>query len=226
MSANCLRLLLLLSCVLLCWLFPRYVAAQTDDVNYDWQLKRDRHDIRIYLSKVPDSKFRAVRAEMQVDASIESLVALITDLPNCKKWVAMCQKAELVEQLSSTESIVYTHNNVPFPVRDRDVYSHVVWSHDKETGVVRMRSEAIDASKYSVRRGRVRIVYAVSEWYFKPLANGQVAIESFAHVDPNGAVPAWLINFLIVDAPYKTLKQMRARVQQPQYQNVQVPLFQ
>lgn len=90
-------------------------SAQEIGIDYDWQLKRDRQGIQVYLSKVAGSKFRAIRSVMEVESRTNSLVALVMDLPNCHDWAAMCKEARTHERLSATESYVYTRNDIPFP---------------------------------------------------------------------------------------------------------------
>ena len=197
--------------------------AQTKlhDGDLDWKLKRDRKGIQIFLSRVPGSKFRAVMSVMEVKATPRELTALIMDLDNCPKWASMCKSARVVEQVSDTENYVYSVNNAPFPVRSRDIVSLVKWNFDKVTGKVSMRSNAAP-DKLPKKRGLVRVQYASSEWHFTPMSDGVVLVENYAHVDPNGKVPAWLTNLLIVESPYKTLKNMRKLVLNRNYRDAEV----
>lgn len=199
-------------------------GMSADTLNYqssefDWTLKRDKRDIQIYTSKVTGSNYVAVLSVMTVKASAQSLAALVVDFDYCSKWAAMCKHAEVQEQLSANESIVYSLNNAPFPVRDRDVVAKVRWLVDDESQKISMLSRAID-SDVPRRKGAIRVKYAVSEWHFTPQENGETLVENFAHVDPNGAVPAWVVNILIIDSPYKTFKKMRRLVESGKYDDV------
>jgi len=195
--------------------------AQPLDFNFDWKLKRDRDGIQVYLSRVKGSKFKAIRSTMDVKAQTNSLVALVMDLPNCSNWAAMCKEAYIQQRLSLTESYVYTRNDIPFPVRDRDVVALVKWSQDRISGKVSMVSRATKG-KFPKKKGIIRIEDAVSEWHFTPLKDGLVRVESFAHIDPNGVTPAWLTNMLMVDSPYKTMKNMRNILREGDYKDAQI----
>ena len=122
--------------IFLCLLasFALDAQSQLDGVEYQWEDKRNKKGILIQTSAVEDSPFRAVRGEMTVRASVSSLVALVEDLPACPNWADLCKEAYLVNRVSPTESYAYIYNDVPFPVSDRDVHSHVVWSVDEESG--------------------------------------------------------------------------------------------
>ncbi|GHA06298.1 hypothetical protein GCM10008090_14970 [Arenicella chitinivorans] len=210
---------------MLCIAVLSSASSTHTEVEYEWHLKRDRDGIQVYVSKVADSKFKAMRAQMVVETPVRSLVALITDLENCQKWAPTCKRAHIVTRLSPTESIVYSHNNLPFPVRDRVAYSRVVWTVDAHTGIVLMRSHALSDDQYHVRRGVIRVTDAMSEWRFTPQAEGRVLVESFVYADPNGAIPAWLTNLLMVDTPYDTMRQVRKLAQTEKYRQALVPFL-
>lgn len=200
---------------------PLVVFAQETGIDYDWKLKRDRDGIQIYLSRVPHSKFKAIRSTMEVETQTNSLVALVMDLPNCPNWAAMCKEARIEQRLSATESYVYTLNDIPFPVRDRDVVALVKWSYDRSTGRVSMVSRATKG-KFPKKSGVIRVEDALTEWHFTPMENGRVRVESYAHIDPNGTTPAWLTNMLMIDSPYKTMKKMRKILQDGKYKDAQI----
>jgi len=209
--------------VLIALCVTQFVRAQQvqNSTGLDWKLKRDREGIQVYLSRVPDSKFKAIRSVMIVKGEPSSLVALVMDLANCQNWVAMCKEAHIEQKLSANDSYIYTRNNLPFPVRDRDLVAVVKWSHNPATGKVSMVSRAINGILPS-NKGVIRVARATSQWHFTPLGNDQVKVESYAHIDPNGAVPAWLTNILMVDSPYKTMKNMREIVQAGGYRDAQI----
>jgi len=142
------------------------------------------------------------------------------DLKNCQNWVAMCKLARTEKRISVTQSYVYTVNDLPFPVRDRDMLNHVIWRKDPETGAVSMDSRATKG--LIPKKGYiVRINEAVSQWYFTPQDNGIVLVESFAHVNPNGPVPAWVLNRLLVGTPYRSMKRIREIIKAGGYADAQ-----
>ncbi len=202
---------------------PLYAAAQMDGVEYDWQEKKNKQGIVIFTSSVKDSSFKAVRGEMTVNASIASLVALVEDMPACADWAALCKESRVEERVSATESYVYVYNDVPFPVSDRDVYAHVVWSKQPETQRVTMTSTATAGGTPETKA--VRIKDAVSQWHFTPNEGGVTKVENFAHIDPNGPTPAWITNMMLVDSPFKTMKNMREIVESGSYADSRVPLL-
>lgn len=190
----------------------------------DWSLKKSKRGIQIYTSKVAGSKYVAVLSVMTVDAPVENLVALLVDFEYCSKWAAMCKEAKVLNAISATESIVYSLNDAPFPVRDRDVVAKVNWAVSHNPHKVSMYSRAISSSE-NLKKGVVRVNQALSEWHFTAQKNGQTLVENFAHIDPNGALPAWVINLLVIDSPFKSFKNMRRTVESDRYRNSVIPFM-
>lgn len=199
---------------LLLALAPAALAGQAEQEAsspgaFDWRLEREEDGIRVFTRAVEDSPYRAVRATMELDVAVSALVALVMDTDACPEWAAFCKEAFIVEPVSETEAWIYTHNDMPWPVTDRDAVSHVRWYRDLESGAVWMDAIA-DPEHMPEERGRVRLRDAVSSWRFAPLAHGTVEVSTEAHVDPAGPVPAWITNRLLVDAPLETMQKMRA----------------
>jgi hypothetical protein len=181
--------------------------------DHDWELARDRDGIAVYTKPVAGSKFKAVKSTMTVQATLSELVALVRDSAACSEWADLCKKAEVVESVSETELYVYTYNDLPWPVSDRDAIAHIIWAQEPEHGTVTMTASLVDGNTPSTKvpevRKAIRLKYGKTSWEFKPLSAGRVAVTSRAHVDPEGATPAWLTNRLLVGSPYDTMLAMR-----------------
>lgn len=202
---------------------PIVANAQVDGVEYQWQQKKNKEGIAIYTSSVEDSAFKAVRGEMVVKASVKALVALVEDLEACPDWAAFCKEARVEKRVSDNESYAYIYNDIPFPVTDRDVYTHVVWSRNAETKRVTMTSTANEGG--TPKSKAVRIKKAVSQWHFTPQEDGTTKVENFAHIDPDGPTPAWVTNLMLVDSPYKSMSKMREIVENGGYADSEVPFL-
>lgn len=206
--------------LLCCSLISFQSSASSWESNLVWKLRRDRDGIQVYTAKVPGSKYKAVFATVRVKSDINTMLGLMLDLPRCSRWISMCKQVRIEKQLSDTESLMYSYNDVPFPASDRDVYSKVTWSMD-ESGSITMQSIAMDTEKPKVRRA-VRVTDAISKWRFIPEGDEYTLVENYVHADPNGAVPGWLANMLIVNAPFNTLKKMRTLLESGEYDDAEV----
>ncbi len=187
----------------------------------NWELKKDSDGIQVYTRKVEDSTYKAVRGVTEIETSLTSLVAVVQDSAACPQWADLCKESHVEETLSEREMYVYTHNDLPWPVTDRDVLAHVVWTQDPATQSVTMLSTATK-DKLEKKKGRVRLTEAEARWIFTPLPNNKVEVVTEAHINPGGPVPAWVTNMLLVDTPFKTLTNLKTLVTRPKYQNASV----
>jgi len=206
----------------ICLVFSLLCQAQVEGTVYDWKLRTDKSGIKVFTSSVPDSAFKATRAVMAVDAHPASIVALIMDLENCRKWIKSCKKARVLEDVSPTENYVYSITRVPFPFKSRDMVGHIVWKVDSQTGKITATGRAMP-DRVAPEKGLVRVKHADSNWHFTPLENGKTLVENYTHVDPNGPIPAFLVNLLLVSTPYNSLKGMRKRLKEGVYDKAELP---
>jgi len=189
--------------------------------DFDWQLKRDRDGIKVFTRKVDGSRFKAVRAEVVIAASLSSVVGLIRDAKACPKWADRCGQSYVHEQVGPMEEYIYTLNSMPWPVSDRDVLAHVSWSQSEQDLSVTMRSRAT-VGKLPKSKGVVRLEEAQASWFLTPLSATQVKVVTEAHINPGGPLPAWVTNMLLVDSPYTTLKNLRKVAVTEPYKSLQL----
>lgn len=197
----------------------------------NWELRRDKDGVQVYTAAVSGSSFKAVKATTRIDAPVEELVALVRDVDACGEWAAFCAQAAVVSEASETDLLIYTLNDMPWPVSDREALTRVVWNLSSEgaealdtaAGQITMRATVVDgesldlAERWRPKKGKVRLSYGVTQWTFAPNGQGQINVSSYAHIDPGGAVPAWLTNRLLVDAPFDTIVGMRDLVATGRY---------
>jgi hypothetical protein len=201
-----------ITALICCSFAPLALAAE----NLDWSEVRQEKSITVSVRDVAGSKHRAVRTQMTIPASLNALVGLIDDTSACPELAKLCQRASVHEQISETERYVYSYNNIPWPVSDRDALAHVTWQQDPADLTVTMLAVPTDGILAETKKA-VRIIDGVTSWTFKPLSDGQVHVISEAHIDPRGPVPAWLTNMLLIDAPFETMISLRDIIKTGRY---------
>ncbi|MBZ0251864.1 MAG: hypothetical protein K8I02_00875, partial [Candidatus Methylomirabilis sp.] len=80
-----------------------------------------------------------------------------------------------------------------------------------------------DAALIPPAEDYVRMPTVKGGYVFRPKPGGAVEIDYQLHVEPGGALPAWLVNALAVDTPFETLKGMREAAKKPKYRDAEVP---
>ena len=116
------------------------------------------------------------------------------DIETSKKMVESCKEARLIAQLDKNSSIEYYSYKMPVGVKDRDIVTKTT-THLTDSTYTYI-SETSKDSFVAVKANFIRIKNARSAWFFKKIDSSTIAMEYVAFADPNGNIPAWLINSL------------------------------
>lgn len=187
--------------------------ANTTIDQLDWRLNKAESGIEVYSAKAPSSSHKAVLAITTISADMDTLVGIIRNPKQCKQWVYRCKQSYLYESTNAQEDYTYTSSHMPFPVKNRDVLARIQWQKDPATQTVTATGIATQGV-LEEDKNQVRITDATMIWELTPLNNGEIKIRSYAHLDPAGAIPAWVSNTLAVDIPVKTLRNLKKALQQ------------
>lgn len=183
-----------------------------------WTLVKEQDGIQVQTRKIADSPIAESLAKVTVESKLAPLVAIILDAGNQHHWIDSVDHSESVEQISATRSYNYTLSKAPWPVADRDAVVLTEASQDPATHVVQVRSHATP-DRLPEKKGVVRVKKVDSLWTLTPQPGGKVEISYLVHSDPGGHIPAWLINSMISDQPFNTLKNLRNIIGIPPYQD-------
>jgi len=179
----------------------------------DWRLEKERDGIQVYSRAVAGSPIRAVKGVVRVRAKLAAVVVLLQNPKLRSSWDEMCKEAYRYDSPSAGVDRIYVHHDLPWPVADRDMLLLTEWRTDATTGVVSMLARAVTGGVPEYKN-RVRVTEAENRWQIIPLSEGEQELVAEMHADPAGPIPAWLLNWLSVDAPFKTLQQVRTVLEQ------------
>ncbi len=188
----------------------------------DWKLVRNQEGVKIYLRSVKDLGTKEVLGLTQIHSTLGALVSMIKDPENHHSWIYANKEARFLKIISDSEWIYYNISEAPWPVRNRDLITHVNLEQDPDTYVVRIDSEGwpdyIPANKNLVRIARLR-----SLWVFTPKNYGMIDIRFELSIDLGGDIPAWLVNFAIDKGPFNTLVNLGKVVQTAKFRGQVLP---
>ncbi|MBC9250562.1 hypothetical protein A9179_09780 [Pseudomonas alcaligenes] len=176
----------------------------------DWQLAKDEDGIRIYLSAVEGSKYKAYRGVTTIKSDVAKLRALQEDVQGSCAWIHACAEQSLLKH-EGNQSWVYTRFEMPWPVTARDSILHVVTVENADGSLVRK----LDGQPTFKPQDKdyVRVASLEGSWIFVPKGTGEVEVTYQVHTEPGGSVPSWLANSFVVDAPFNTLNALRAKAE-------------
>lgn len=195
-------------------------SAATAD---DWNLARQdvQRDIRVYTRDVPDSPYQAFYATTRVEASLSTIVAVLSDIQAMPEWIIRLRKSKLLKRDADRD--VWLHNIYvfPYPFQDREAVLHSSFRQEKN-GVVEINSRAVKGFIPENSR-RVRLLTMQSKWRLTPDGKGTVKIELWGQGDPGGYLPPILFNFNLPSGPAYTLKYLRQMLMRDKYQHKVLP---
>lgn len=190
-------------------------AKATTQAEAEWELKRAKDGIEVYVRPVPGSRYKAFKGVAELDASLASLAAVLDHTEACPHWLHRCESGTLLEKLSATERLFHQVTDLPFPAKTRDAVFHARVDYLEGNRILialEARPDAYPETKH------IRIAQAAGSYLLEPLPKG-VRVTWVQQADPGGRLPAWIVNSLLTDMPFKSLKALRQLVTQPPYKD-------
>ncbi|MBT4162707.1 MAG: START domain-containing protein [Gammaproteobacteria bacterium] len=188
-------------------------AAGTED---DWAERLDEDGIRVLARPVSGSKYQEFKATVELEATTAHVVALLQDNSACARWVFRCVGSTNIEQLSNTERYFHQVTDLPFPARSRDAVFHARIYYTPDGSItIELQSTPNKLSQTK----HVRIIETYGHYLLQPLDKGRVLLTWQLYVDPAGVLPAWLVNSMLTDMPYKSLMVFKELVREAPYRN-------
>lgn len=176
----------------------------------EWKLAKEEDGIKVYLSEVQGSRYKAYRGVTTMKTDIATLRALQEDVSGSCAWIYECKEQKLLKN-DGAQSWTYTRFNTPWPVTPRDSVIHVTSELGADGSVTRVLEGV--PTYLPDANGYVRVSQVEGFWKLVPKGAGQVEVIYQLHTEPGGSVPSWLANSFVVDAPFNTLKAMRQRAE-------------
>lgn len=182
------------------------VHERNDDPAAGWVL---------YKRRLADSDFEAFRLEAVIDAPPD-LVASSFRKNISDPRVSQRHARKTVLRDEDDVVVVYSYIDMPL-VSDRDVISRCERDDDPEQGGYRYRWFATDEGPAPLD-GVIRLEKSDGSWEFRPAPGAVSGDRTFAvyesHTEVGGAIPAWLVNSLMLDTVVDGVVKLRARVDQ------------
>jgi hypothetical protein len=176
----------------------------------EWQVAKEEGGIKVSLSEVAGSKYKAYRGETVINASLAKLRSLQEDVAGACAWIHECKSQKMLKH-EGDKAWTYTQFNTPWPVTPRDSVLQVTTEQGADGSLTR---NLLGQPKYlPEEQGFVRVSEVQGFWKFIPKGANQTQVIYQVHTEPGGSVPSWLANKFVVDAPFNTLKALKERAE-------------
>lgn len=178
------------------------ISSTSHHQGKEWELKKEAKGISVYTRDVDGSDIKEFKASSRIKASQKTVVGILLDIPNYPKWIEDVKYAEILKG-SDNERNLYYQLSLPWPVKDRDTAMSQKVSNQEDMSVLFKltgRDNLIDKKNDFVRMNNV-----IGQWLISPVDDNNCEVTYQFIADPEGSLPAWVINIFIVDGPYQTL---------------------
>jgi len=179
---------------------PMLMVAQNQ-----WQLKKDANNIKIYTRTTANSDIKEFKATTKINTPLEHILNKLIIAPqyntNCLPDVNY-----YVKKINSNQYIFYSYKDLPWPVKDRDIVTLLTINRvNKKT--VKLTLEG--SPNYIPKKDKtIRVKNFTGHWILKEDANKKTSVTHELFLDPEGHIPSFIINTLLVNAPYKLFKDL------------------
>jgi hypothetical protein len=181
-----------------------------------WRLEKDKDGIQVYTRAVEGWNIREFRGVTRIPARLTSLVAVINDIAASRELTDVVSEARIQHRDSDCQYQIYSAMKMPWPITDRDILNQREIKQDKSSLAVTITDVAME-NGMPLRNGMTRIVNSRQQWTLAPTPQGPILAEVRTLSDPNGPIPASLINAMSVSTPFKTLSKLKEMAQRNEY---------
>ncbi|PIE43693.1 MAG: lipid-binding protein [Gammaproteobacteria bacterium] len=202
---------------------PKHVnlpeALVKDDSNWDQKLNED--NIQVFVKEVPDSSVKAFKATTTLKAPIDNVLAVMTAPNSCVEWLHGCIISYGLDAESFNERHVYSVNDLPWPATDRDYVLLISTWREPAKNQIWMEMHAVNDKK-PPQEEYERVTSANTVYIFEPTNQNTTHVTWFQHTEPGGVLPDWLIDALLLDIPFKSLKKLATVANRSKYRNAEI----
>ena len=176
----------------------------------DWKVAKNEDGIKVSLSEVPGSQYKAYQGVTTIKAPMAKVLGLQEDAAGACAWIHECKSQKLLKH-EGDQSWTYTQFNTPWPVTPRDSVLQVTSVKGSDGSLTR---NLIGVPTYiPEEKGFVRVAQVEGFWKMVPKGDNSTEVTYQVHTKPGGSVPSWLANKFVVDAPFNTLKALKERAE-------------
>lgn len=170
------------------------VAANMDDVS--WLLVKDKQGVKLYTATIAGSDYVAVKAVTKVDATMDTMVAVLGDGEGCNQWRELCRSSTVLQNLPNSQRYIYMVLNMPWPLSDRDmvIHSKATLAADNKAFIVNFTS----AHDSYPMQDHVRAISS-GNYHIRATSEQQMEFSMVMHTELGGNLSPSIINDRLVE---------------------------
>jgi hypothetical protein len=196
-------------------LIAMFIGAE-EAVESEWTLRKDKIGIQVYSRKVEGLAYREFKGIVDIESTLAASLALLDDTEACVDWMYRCESARVLQKSGIRQRHVYQVSDLPFPAASRDVIIKVELL-DYSTDSIRVTNQSVPDFIETTSLVRIRDSYGT--YFLQQLDDDRLRLTWTQYIDPAGRLPAFMVNALLTDVPFNSLKKFREVVKKEKYRN-------
>lgn len=170
-----------------------------------WILKKHTNNIKIYTRSSENNAFDEYKAVTSIDTSIDSILDELLMAPN---YYENCPSgiSHYVKAIGENQHVFYVHKTLPWPIKDRDVVTLLTVKKISKHKV-KLVLEALP-NEIPLKDKIIRVKTLMGYWLLEEKENKTIVTQQL-FLNPEGSLPPFIVNSLLVKGPYKTFKELQ-----------------
>lgn len=170
-----------------------------------WELKKSADSIDVYTRTVNESPIKEFRAVGMVAASSSEILSILKDVASYPKWIEDVAYSETLESTKDSLSFYY-QMNLPWPIKDRDLCLEMKIFREENVTTVKLTS---NPGLVPPNDDFIRMLTVEGQWVITAIDEENSQVQHQFLADPEGSLPAWVVNLFAVDGPHQTMLNLR-----------------
>ncbi|NRA92241.1 MAG: hypothetical protein HRU26_06070 [Psychroserpens sp.] len=174
----------------------------------NWTLKKEAQHIKIYTRDAQNSNLKEFKAMTTVNVSSNHILKELLEAPN---YHENCEPniSYYVKEIAKDQHVFYAHKDLPWPLKDRDIVT-LLTVEKIDTNTTKLVLESLPEELPSKDK-TIRIRTLMGYWLLEE-HDGKTTVTQKLFLDPEGSLPPFVVNSLLIKGPYQTFKDLRSAV--------------
>jgi len=170
----------------------------------EWILEKESATIKVFTREVESTNIKEFKAQAVINSPASKIVEILKDVRNYPLWIEDVRSSRVLSE--DPKLNFYYELHLPWPIKNRDVAMamDITINPDRST-LLKLANIAQQITEYP---DFIRITDITGYWFVDPIDEQSCEVTYQFLADPEGFLPAWVINLFIVDGPFKTLENL------------------
>ena len=171
----------------------------------DWQHVGVTAGVSVDRKTIPNSALFAFRGEGVFDVPLGLLVAVLKNPELAVEWVDLMTDHHVVRSVGENQNLIYESYGLPWPIADRDYLMMEKYGYFPQTKSFTIDYESVSDPERPENKDHVRATVYRTFWRLTMVDADTTKVQIEVATNPKGALPAWVINMIQKDWPWKTI---------------------